>query len=234
MQYIFALILLLCQLVNPCLAFDIKGRLDLKLRNVSNHDIMRTQFKIYRINDDSNDIYSLSTRLESSAGEFTFRDVPIDTGLNQTTYFALHSSSLEFNLKPNRILIEVIGSGADAGPTVKAYENKFGREYFPSPDILFPETLKPVELDAEGRITITVMNKQPLRRYIIVRNPGILSSGPIASILNSRLKLAGVITVIMMFVFPFLLEKLDPETAKAVRQQKFEEANAKYLTKDKK
>ncbi|QEU61917.1 Sop4 [Kluyveromyces lactis] len=226
---------LVWQSVNSSAAFDIKGRLDLKVRNVSRHDITRTYFNLYRIrnpNDDSDwDSYSQSAKLENINGEFTFSDVPIDTSINRTTYFTLHSHSNEFNLKPNRILIQIVGNGQDQEPSLSAFENRFGREYFPSPDITYPETLNPLPLDSAHRLTITTMNKQPYRKYIKIRNPGILESGPIASVLRSKFKLAGVVTVIFLVLFPILLEKFDPETAKAMRQEKMHRENAKYVSK---
>ena len=56
-------------------------------------------------------------------------------------------------------------------------------------------------------------------------------SGPIANILNSKYKMAGVITVVFMIVFPMILEKLDPETAKAIKEEKLKREREKYVSK---
>ncbi|CDO92393.1 unnamed protein product [Kluyveromyces dobzhanskii CBS 2104] len=232
------LYLVICQLVTSSLAFDIKGRLDLRLRNVTQHDISRSYFTLYKIQgpneqDKYSELvpYSKSATLQNTYGEFTFTDVPVDLGLNRTTYFTINSHSTEFNLKPNRVLIKITGNGSGQEPSLTAFENKFGREYFPSADIAFPETLKLLPLDTSGRLVITTINKQPFRRFMQIRNPGIFQSGPIASILTSKFKLAGVITVLFLVLFPIMLEKFDPETAKQMRQEKLQRENAKYVSK---
>lgn len=234
MKTLLSIVLVFVFIIQSGLALDIRGRLDLTIRNVTQFDLTRTHFSLHRIfkNEDSNsrdDSYSASTKLRNVEGDFLFQDVPVNRNVNETTYFTLHSHSQDFNLKPNRILIEVTGNGPDEEASVKAYENMFGREYFPSPDILYPETLKGIA--TEPFIRITLMNKQPFREYVMIRNPGLFKSGPIANILNSKYKMAGVITVVFMIVFPMILEKLDPETAKAIKEEKLKREREKYVSK---
>lgn len=226
----FSILFVFLQLLINTLAFDIKGRLDVSPSTLPPYGTTRTHFKLYQLSAKKEDLYSDKACIKNIEGDFVFRNVPVELDINKKTYFTLHTSSLDYNLKPNRILIEVIGNGPDELPTLNAYENFFGREYFPSAEILHPETLKTISVDPYIRISL--MNKQPLRSYITTRNQGLLRSGPIASILNSKWKLAGVITMIFMIVFPMVLEKIDPETARAIKEEKMKRESEKYLKKN--
>lgn len=214
LQFIAAL-LYLCSVA---VSASVRGRLDLGPRNISREDVARTEFTIYQIGNLTDQPYTTTVHLDSLDGTFEFSNVPLAPGANESTYFVLYPRALDYNLKPNRILVELIKREGSAEPTVRAYKNVFGKEYFPSPEILYPETLEAVA--AEPYITITTVNTAPVRQYVQARNIGIFQSGPLASIVNSRYKMAGVITLVMLLVFPMIVEKFDPETAEAIKEHK--------------
>ncbi|CCD23078.1 Sop4p NDAI_0B00440 [Naumovozyma dairenensis CBS 421] len=214
---LFVLYLIVGFLLSFAKCTTIKGKLDLPFVNISNFSISRTYFSLYQIgNYSTNEPYYKKTGLQDSDGNFEFSNLPINSGINETTHFVLYSTSLDFNLKPNRILIE-FKELENGTITSKAFKNFFGREYFPSNDIIHPEHLEAIEM--EPYITISEVNMAPYRSYFQVRNVGILQSGPLASILNSRWKSAAVLSVILLAIFPFLVEKFDPETTKAMKQE---------------
>ncbi|SCV00863.1 LAMI_0G07800g1_1 [Lachancea mirantina] len=217
-MFVSTLVLLLWAFVGAQAAV-IRGRLDLGGYNISQREVLRSYFSLYQVGNVTDKLYHARAKIQDEAGTFEFTDVPVSDDADTATYFALHSLSLDFNLKPNRILVEVRpSSDLDAPPTIRAYKNIFGRQNFPSPDILHPEKLE--EIPASPAIVISTVNSAPLRLYVETRNQGIFQKGPLASIVNSKYKLAAVITVIMLLLFPVVLEKLDPETAKAIREQK--------------
>lgn len=223
---------LLGSVLSTVLAATIKGKFDVgPYNNITGATTSRTNFKLHQIGNFSTiSGYSANAHLKDLEGNFEFEDVPLNQGINATTHFVLYSSSLDFNLKPNRILIEFTNIDSDGQEYVmKAYRNFFGKEYFPSPDILYPEELEPVAV--EPYITISLVSMAPLRAYYQQRNKGILQSGPLAKLLDARWKQAGVITMIALVAFPFLLEKLDPETAKAIKEEKQKKQREKYAIK---
>ncbi|AET41424.1 Sop4p Ecym_8133 [Eremothecium cymbalariae DBVPG len=215
------------QLVNAlCSTVTIKGQLSLSPRNITNNDVVRSFFRLYQVGNFTGRPYVDNASLKNLDGYFEFKDVPISSEENGKSYYQMVCSSLDFNLKPNRILIEITNNGSQVPPTIKAFQNVFGRENFPSPELLYPEQL--VELPADPFIEITYVQSAPLRNYIIPRNPGMLQSGPLASIFNSKYKLAGLITVICLLLFPLLVEKFDPETVQAMKEQKINKAKERY------
>lgn len=218
----------LLSICSLALAATIKGKLELGPFEITNRAVVNTHFKLYSVGNNSFEPFAAEAQISDVNGSFVFTDVPVLPQVNSSTYYVLHSLSLDFNLKPNRILIELTNVG-EGEPTIKAYKNIFGKEYFPSPEIMYPESLE--EIAAYPYITISTINKAPLRMYVQQRNVGMFQSGPLASIVNSKYKMAGVITVIMMLLFPMVLEKLDPETAKAVKEERIRKQREKYETK---
>ena len=43
---------------------------------------------------------------QDDEGNFEFANLPLNDGVNETTYYVMYPASMDFNLKPNRILIE--------------------------------------------------------------------------------------------------------------------------------
>ncbi|QLQ80236.1 hypothetical protein HG537_0D02370 [Torulaspora globosa] len=229
MRWLWAFI----SLLSVTLAATIRGRLDLGPQlNMTGATVSRVHFRLHQIGDYYNkDGYSSETRLDDLNGNFQFDKIPLNPGINATTHFVMYSNSMDFNLKPNRILITF--TNLDEQGTeydIKAYRNVFGKEFFPSPDILYPEQLE--QIDVNPYITITPINAAPMRVYYQQRNKGILQSGPLARLFDTRWKQAGVITLVSLVVFPILLEKLDPETAKAVKQEQQKRQRLKYAVKE--
>lgn len=215
-----------------CLSFisaaSVRGRLDIGLSNITGATLARSEFKLYQIGNYSNDLaYSAKTYLKNTEGDFSFENLPLNHGVNASTYFVLTSSSLDFNLKPNRILCEFINQNEDGSEYhLKAYKNIFGKEYFPSPDITYPEQLE--ALETEPFISIELINRAPLRLYYQQRNKGLFTGGPFASLLNARWKQALAVMLIGLILLPILLEKFDPATAKAIQEEKLKKQREKY------
>lgn len=205
----------------------IKGRLDINPRSISHNEIIKTSFHLYQFGNTTTKPYIGQAKLKDLEGNFQF-DIPIDSSQNLTGYFILVPRSLEFNLKPNRVLVKVTQSEKN-NVTIKAYKNIFGREYFPSPDIIFPEELE--EIVSTPFITISFVSQAPFRNYVQRRNLGLLKSSPLGHIVNSKYKLAGVITIVLMIIFPMIVGKLDPETARAIKRERLQRQRDKYVTK---
>ncbi|CAI4557725.1 CCQ_1a_G0027540.mRNA.1.CDS.1 [Saccharomyces cerevisiae] len=204
----------------------IKGRLDLAASNITGFVSTRTSFKLYQIGNFSTEYpYTSTTMFQDDEGNFEFANLPLNDGVNETTYYVMYPASMDFNLKPNRILIEF--KNLENGTLqLNAFKNFFGREYFPSKNITYPEKLQSMKV--HPYITVELLHKAPIRSYLQARNVSIFSTGIVGNILNSRWKLAGVITLIALVVFPIIVEKLDPETARAIREEAKRKQREKY------
>lgn len=223
---------ILASLLSVSLSASIKGKLDLSPHfNITGGTIPRTIFKLYQIgNYSQSHAYSDQVQLKDLDGNFEFEGVPLNPGLNATTHYVLYSSSLDYNLKPNRILIEFKNSDNDGtNYEIKAFRNVFGKEFFPSADIVYPEQLESLQTDPQ--ITITLVNLAPLRAYYQQRRKGFFQTGPLARLLDSRWKQAAAITGIAVILFPILLEKMDPDTAKAIKEEQQRKQREKYAVK---
>lgn len=218
-------------------AVSIKGRLDLSPTKITTYSIPRVYFKLYQIgNYTAAERYYETARITDTNGTFEFNNLPVNPELNVSTYFVLNPNSMDFNLLPQRILIEVTNvyneTTEEVTTQVKAFRNYFGREHFPSKDILFPEQLD--EMSVEPYILILPARAAPFRNYLEQRNVGLFESGPLAGILNSRWKIAAVITLICVMTFPYLVEKFDPETAKALKAESERKQREKYMVQTEK
>lgn len=219
-------------LVSVSLAATIQGRLDLGPQfNITGATVSRVHFRLHQIGNFSQTYgYSSETQLKDLDGNFEFNNVPLNSGVNATTHFVLYSSSMDFNLKPNRILLTFTNLDEQGDEyDVKGHRNVFGKEFFPSPEIMYPEQLEAIEV--VPYVTISTISMAPMRTYYQQRNKGLLQSGPLAKLLDTRWKQAGVLTLIGLIVFPILLEKLDPETAKAVKEEQQKRQRQKYEIK---
>ncbi|CAI4043463.1 hypothetical protein SKDZ_10G0270 [Saccharomyces kudriavzevii ZP591] len=204
----------------------IKGRLDLAANNITGFVLARTSFRLYQIGNFSTEYpYAATTTLQDDKGHFEFANLPLNDGVNATTYYVMYPASMDFNLKPNRILVEF--QNLENGTLhLNAFKNFFGRENFPSKDITYPEELQSMSVDPY--IEVELLHKAPIRSYLQTRNVSIFSTGIVGNILNSRWKLAGVITLIALVVFPIIVEKLDPETARAIKEEAKRKQREKY------
>lgn len=220
-------------LLSVSFAATVRGRLDLGPQlNITGATASRVYFRLHQIgNYSEGSSYSSETRLNDLDGNFQFDSIPLNSGINATTHFVMYSSSMDFNLKPNRVLITFTNLDEQGEKyDVKAHRNVFGKVFFPSPDILYPEELEQIEVSPY--IRISPISAAPMRVYYQQRNKGILQSGPLAKLFDTRWKQAGVITLVALVVFPILLEKLDPETARAVKEEQQKRQRLKYAVKE--
>ena len=209
-------------------AFTIKGRLDVAPYNLSSFKISNTRFRLQQIGDiqDNKHPIKATAYVHDPDGSFEFNDIELNDGMiNKTTRFVIYPLSKDFNLKPNRVLVEIFMNENGTLET-KGFRNYFGREYFPSKDIKFPEKLEPI--DIEPIVIFSLVHKQPLRSYLQVRNVGVLKSGPIASILRSPWKMALVLIALTIIIFPIYVENFDPETVKLMKEQRQKQQREKY------
>ncbi|SJM82894.1 related to protein SOP4 [Zygosaccharomyces bailii] len=228
-------LLCLISLVWGCLslacAVTVKGRFDVDAINITGVTWSKSFFKLYQVGNYTGLPYRAQAQLKNDEGDFEFKGLPVNPGINETTHFVLYSSSIDFNLKPNRVLVELVSQDENGeNVQINAYRNIFGKEYFPSSDIAHPEKLDKIEMD--GYIPITLIQMAPIRAYYENRNTGMFQSGPLASIMDSKWKQAGLITAATLMIFPYILEKLDPETAKAVSEEKLRKQREKYQIKE--
>lgn len=214
-------------LVNSIVAISIKGQLDVTPYNMSNVRISNTRFRLQQIGeiDDDKHLIKSIAYIQDINGTFEFNNIELNKGINKTTQFVISPISKDFNLKPNRVLIEFL-EHENGTIESKGFRNYFGREYFPSKDILFPEHLQSIAI--EPMIKFTLVHKQPFRQYLQERNVGILSSGPIASILQSRWKMSLLAIALAVIIFPIYIENFDPETVKLMKEQKQRQKREKY------
>ncbi|CEP64409.1 Sop4p LALA0_S11e03466g [Lachancea lanzarotensis] len=202
------------------LGVTVRGRVDVSPFNLTRRSIVNTSFKLFQVGDYQGQPFAASAKIHNIDGEFGFEKVPEPLDANSTNFFVLQTSSLEFNLKPNRILISIEQDSSHNGTdfVVKAYKNVFGKENFPSPEIVHPEQLE--EIPFESHIPITLVNMAPLRVYLQERNSDLFKSGPIASILSSKYKLAAVVTGIVALIFPSIFSKLEAAAALEATEEK--------------
>ncbi|CCE63440.1 hypothetical protein TPHA_0E03500 [Tetrapisispora phaffii CBS 4417] len=215
---------------------SIKGKVDLRPKSLTISDISRITLTLHQIynykNDnitisDTKDSYYASTKIINTSGDFKFDNLPLIKGFNKTTYFVLHSNSLDYNLRPNRVLYKFVSLDEDANKfNVTAYQNLLGREYFPSPEIAYPENL--LEINADPYLNITYVRNAPMRLYYQHRKPSFLETGIIGNILSSRWKTAAVVTALCLAIFPLVAEKLDPETTRLIKEEALKKQREKY------
>lgn len=219
--------------VTVCMAIDIKGNLNLSPYNITDFRMSRTyfdlqQFDLNNIGKENFRFYKDSVHVHNLNGDFKFVNVPIDLKVNETAKFIIYPRSIDFNLKPNRVLVEftLLPNGT---LTQNAWKNYFGREYYPSSDSKFAEKLEEIEMVPS--INFTLVKKQPFRVYSEDKQSGLLDNGFIADILNSRWKMALVITAISLMLFPMIVEYIDPETSRELKLENERKQRAKYEIK---
>lgn len=208
-------------------ALTIKGQLDVTPYNLSTFKISNTRFRLQQIGslDSNKHPIKATAYIQDPDGSFEFNNIEVDEGINKTTQFIIYPLSKDFNMKPNRVLVEFFMNENGTLET-KGFRNYFGREYFPSKDIKFPEKLDPI--DIKPMIRFSLVQKQPFRNYLQVRNPGVLKSGMIASILHSPWKMALVLIALTVIIFPIYVENFDPETVKLMKEQRQKQQREKY------
>lgn len=170
----------------------------------------------YKI-EDSNEInskklyFTKKERVANSKGDFSFKNVPLDSNSN-VSYYNIKAISSYLNFSPNRVLVTVPN---DDVQNITYQANVIGKDNFPSPDILYPESLPFMKA-----LVIKPLKKTPIREYVINKTEGILQSGFIGDILASKWKTAGIVTAIFMMIFPYILEYIDPEAAAEMKERK--------------
>lgn len=205
---------------------SIKGQLDSSPFNLTNYKNGNTYFKLQQIGDIENGHpIKAVAHLQDNEGSFEFDNIVLNSGINKTTAFVISPISKDFNLKPNRVLVEFF-THENGTIQRKGFMNYFGREYYPSKDIKFPETLEPIAI--EPFVKFALVQKQPHRQYLQIRNTGILQSGPVAGILKSPWKMGLLIVAFAIILFPIYVENFDPETARLIKEEKQRKQREKY------
>ncbi|CCK69333.1 Sop4p KNAG_0C02220 [Huiozyma naganishii CBS 8797] len=216
--------------IGTAIAASIKGRLDVGIADISNYKVTRTYFKIQQFGEFDSEIpYHAVSHVKNIDGDFEFTNLPLNSGVNATTRYVISPVSKDFNLKPNRVLLEFTNM-ENGTVSTKAYQNYFGREYYPSPNTTHPEPLEPCEVDPY--IRFTYIKKAPVRQYLQLRNDGIFQTGFIANIIHSPWKLALVFIVLGIMLFPMYVENFDPETVKAMKEEAQRKTKEKYQIKE--
>ena len=208
-------------------AASIKGRLVLPDHNITRDDLRRTSFRVYQIGNYSTpEPYTAVTKLKDLEGNFEFDSLPVNTNeVNETTYFVLYPSSLDYNLRPNRILIEFVNT-ENGTLQMKGYKNFFGREYFPSKNIVHPERLQ--ETAVKPYIKVSTVKEAPRRVYVQERTAIAAQNNPLLSFINAPWKVAVLLVVGGLLALPTIVEKLDPEAAKMMRERALEQKKQRY------
>ena len=208
-------------------AASIKGRLVLPDHNITRDDLRRTSFRVYQIGNYSTpEPYTAVTKLKDLEGNFEFDNLPVNTNdVNETTYFVLYPSSLDYNLRPNRILIEFTNM-ENGTLQMKGYKNFFGREYFPSKNIVHPERLQ--EAAVEPYVKVSAVKEAPRRMYVQERTAIAAQNNPLLSFINAPWKVAVLLVVGGLLALPTIVEKLDPEAAKMMRERALEQKKQRY------
>lgn len=162
----------------------------------TNLDLEHTSIELLEITNDLNKSPIKRHGYINNKGIFKFTDIPKGS-------YLLSLSHIEFNLVPFKSRVDINEQDEVVIHLVQGAQlwEELGPE-IPHPLRVIPNT------------------KFPERQYIKNRNPSILESGPIATVINNPLYLAGVFLVILAVAGPYLLEKFDPETAKLMKEQK--------------
>lgn len=187
--------LIIASLIRLILGATVEGYLELP-GEFTNLDLVHTSIELLEITDDLSKNPIKRHAFINSEGIFKFHEIPKGS-------YLLSLSHIEFNLVPFKSRVDINEADEVVIHLVQGAQlwEEFGPE-IPHPLRVIPNT------------------KFPERQYIKKRNPGILESGPIATVINNPLYLAGVFLVILAVAGPYLLEKFDPETAKLMKEQK--------------
>lgn len=183
---------LLC-LLSTCLCAVLPGHVQFD-GNVTSLDVQRTQIEITEVSSEPGS-YRQRAFIHPD-GTFELNNIPKGE-------FVLTVLSIDYNLIPFKARVIV-----NEDDEVHAYVLHATSQW----DKLGQEIPLPIQIIPNP--------KQPLREYLVERTPGLLKSGPIATVLNNPLYLGAAILSLIAIAAPYLMEKFDPETAKAVREER--------------
>ncbi|CCH60807.1 hypothetical protein TBLA_0D03070 [Henningerozyma blattae CBS 6284] len=225
--------LLFISIINLSISTSINCKFDTSPHSIDARLVSRVEFKLIQINNYTSQLpYKAITGLSDVSGNFSFDDLPINQGINETTNFVLMSSSIDYNLKPNRILIQftnLVYPNETIELKVKAFKNYFGREYIANPKAINPDQL--VEISVDPYIRLSLVHEASSRLYYQYRSGSLLTSGPLGNILNSPWKIAGIIVVLSIMIFPTLIEKLDPAASELMKEEALKKKKEQYVVK---
>ncbi|ONH68249.1 Protein SOP4 [Cyberlindnera fabianii] len=186
MQLSFVLLLCL-SVLQTVLGADFVGELDLG-RALTAHDVGRTDIHILEvISTGTHQPVKKRAHLKPD-GTFKFKDLAPGT-------YIISASSIDYNLVPYKARVDVTPDDE-----IKAYYIPPGQKWADSDKLNLTLPMK-----------VYPQSKAPLKEYIKRRSPGLLESGPIATIINNPLYLAGVIIMITVALLPKIMEFMDPE-----------------------
>jgi len=192
---LYGITLVAVSLIRLVIGATIEGYLELP-GDLTNLDLTHTSIELLEITSNTTKTPIKRDAYINSKGGFQFTCIP-------SGEYLLSLSHIEFNLVPFKSRIDVDKEDQVSIHLVQAAQkwNELGPE-IPHPIRVIPNT------------------KIPERQYIKKRSPGLLDSGPLATIVNNPLYLVGISVLLIALAFPYILEKVDPETAKIMKEQK--------------
>lgn len=173
----------------------VEGYLELP-GELTNLESTHLSIELLEITDDLDKVLVKRNAHINKEGKFKFNEV------SQGTYL-LSLAHIDFNLVPFKTRVDINEADEVSVHLVQGAQSwsELGLQ-IPHPIRVIPNT------------------KLPERQYIKKRVPGILESGPIATVVNNPLYLGGIFLVIISVAGPYLLEKFDPEAAKMIKETK--------------
>ncbi|CCH42463.1 putative membrane protein [Wickerhamomyces ciferrii] len=189
--------IILTSLIPFVIGATVSGFIELPGDELTNLDLVHTSIELLEIQGAQSNSIGLKRNAHiNSEGVFNFHDIPKGS-------YLLSVSHIEYNLVPFKSRVDVLENDE-----VKVHLVQAAQKW----DDKGPEIPQPIRFIPN--------TKFPERQYIKNRSPGILESGPIATVVNNPLYLAMAFLAIIAVVAPYLLEKFDPETAKLLKEQK--------------
>lgn len=187
--------LVLGSIIRLVIGATVEGFLELP-GELTNLDLVHTSIDLQEITTDLDRNPTKRSAFINHEGVFKFNQVPKGS-------YILSLAHIEYNLVPFKSRVDV-----DDADEVSVHLVQGAQKW------------EEIGLEIPHPIRVIPNTKSPERQYIKKRVPGILESGPIATVVNNPLYLAGIFFVIIAVAAPYLLEKFDPEAAKIMKETK--------------
>jgi hypothetical protein len=187
------LIFSLLGIVRVVLCATLPGQLDLK-RNLTSRDVQNTWIELEQMTSDTSGFKRMA---------YLHKDGFFEIGNIPEGEYILTVNSIDYNLLPFKARVEVTQDDSISAYVIQATSKwEIKGQQIPLP------------------LQIIANPAYPERGYIQERTPSIFKSGPIATVANNPLYLFAALLGLLVIGAPYLMEKFDPETAKAMREER--------------
>jgi hypothetical protein len=180
-------------ILRAVLSATLPGQLDLK-RNLTSRDVQNTWIELEQVTSDTSGFKRMA---------YLHKDGSFEIGNISEGEYILTVNSIDYNLLPFKARVEVTQDDSITAYLIQATSKwEIKGQQIPLP------------------FQIIANPAYPERGYIRERTPSIFKSGPIATVANNPLYLFAALLGLLVIGAPYLMEKFDPETAKAMREER--------------